>query len=165
MRLFREKLDMLLGESDMIRKYGVRVRVLGDLNLLPEHVRSKVNEVMAMTEGYSKCTLNICCPYTSTHELTQAYEKYLRERDLSQSDTELLHQFERHLFTADNPPLDLLIRTSGETRLSDFMCWQVSQSNAMVVFSPVLWPDFSVWNFVHILNRYCFATKTPKIIQ
>ncbi|KAK9867160.1 hypothetical protein WJX84_004382 [Apatococcus fuscideae] len=154
MLLAEHKLTELMQESALIQRYGVRVRVLGELSLLPESVHHVAHRIMAATASHTACTLNICFSYTSSQEMARAVaetRKDLQQHPLSTSqEVELL--LESHLDTQGMPPVGLLIRTSGERRLSDFLLWQ--SCFAQLVFLNVLWPDFSFWCFLKALLDY-----------
>jgi ditrans,polycis-polyprenyl diphosphate synthase len=141
--------------SDFIFKNDVSVRVLGEISLLPEDVRKSAIDVMRATASHKSAVLNICFPYTSIHEIASTTKLVLQGVEagsLVRSDiTDEL--FSRVIYTEECPPVDLLIRTSGEVRLSDFMLWQ-SAENCQIHFLKCLWPDFSFWDMVPILITY-----------
>ncbi|NP_001079475.1 uncharacterized protein LOC379162 isoform X1 [Xenopus laevis] len=154
LELARQKFTRLLEEKDKLEKHGVRIRVLGDLTLLPLDIQKLIAQAVLETRAYSKCFLNVCFAYTSRHEITNAIreaawgvqEGLLDPRDVTES---LLDQC---LYTAKSPEPDLLIRTSGEVRLSDFLLWQTSYS--CLVFQSVLWPEYTFWNLCEAILRY-----------
>jgi ditrans,polycis-polyprenyl diphosphate synthase len=120
--------------------------VVGDLSLAPLDVQEAARKAMDMTRKHDKSILNICFPYTSRNEIAQAAEF------VKLNDDEFT--LEHHLFTATCPRLDMLVRTSGEVRLSDYLLWQTSstpEEACSVNFIDVLWPDFTFWNFVPLL--------------
>ncbi|KAK9825747.1 hypothetical protein WJX74_003947 [Apatococcus lobatus] len=144
----------LTQESSLIQKYGVRVRVLGELSLLPAAVQQAAHRITAATARHTTCTLNICFSYTSSQEMARAVQRTrleLQQRP-DASDCEVEHLLESHLDTQGVPPVELLIRTSGEHRLSNFLLWQ--SAFAQLVFLDVLWPDFSFWSFLCALLDY-----------
>ncbi|EFJ23785.1 hypothetical protein SELMODRAFT_102749 [Selaginella moellendorffii] len=169
MELMREKLDLLVSNEGLATAKGIRVCVLGDLTLLPEDVRASANRAMAATKHNSITVLNICVAYTSTQEIVNATREAVKEAlGLSSSkvlDSYFLSSFlftldsqitkesiERHLYTAGSPWPDVLIRTSGETRLSNFMLWQACHSH--LAFCNVLWPNFSFRHLFWIIFQY-----------
>ncbi|KAE8623885.1 hypothetical protein XENTR_v10005767 [Xenopus tropicalis] len=129
MELARQKFARLLEEKDKLKKHGVCIRVLGDMTLLPLDIQKLIAQAVLETKDYSTCFLNVCFAYTSRHEISNAIreaawgvqEGLLDPRDVSES---LLDQC---LYTAKSLEPDLLIRTSGEVRLSDFLLWQASK--------------------------------------
>ncbi|XP_066429171.1 dehydrodolichyl diphosphate synthase complex subunit DHDDS isoform X2 [Eleutherodactylus coqui] len=128
MELARQKFTRLLEEKDKLEKHEVCIRVIGDLSLLPLDIQKLIAQAVLETKAYSKCFLNVCFAYTSRHEMSNAVremawgvqEGLIEPRDVSES---LLDQC---LYTSNSPDPDLLIRTSGEVRLSDFLLWQAS---------------------------------------
>jgi ditrans,polycis-polyprenyl diphosphate synthase len=116
--------------SHRIHEMGIRIRVLGNLDLLPPHVKKAAIHCMQSTRYNTRGTLNICCPYTSRHEIVSTIELLadaLENKRLEQDDVDM-ELFEKCLFTEDDPFPDVLIRTSGESRLSDFLLWQVRKT-------------------------------------
>ena len=107
----------------------MRVRVLGNLSYLPADLRETVTEVERVTEANTESLLNIALSYTAREEITQAVRELVvslaEDRVTEHEVTEA--RLERLLYTSDSPAVELLIRTSGETRLSDFMLWQASK--------------------------------------
>eukprot|EP00039_Didymoeca_costata_P013856 m.217313 g.217313 ORF g.217313 m.217313 type:complete len:370 (+) comp15885_c0_seq3:190-1299(+) len=154
MELSKEKFQQLLRKNDLIQKHGICVRVLGNISLLPLDLQKIIAKMTLVSRDNTKAVLNVAMPYTSRHEISQAVSdvsKGIHDGLLHSSDIneELL---ERCLYTGEDPYPDLLVRTSGEVRLSDFLLWQGGYS--CLVFEDVLWPEFSFWNFVWCLLKY-----------
>jgi len=148
LNLARDKFVKLLEEADKLNEAGVRVRILGNLSYLPADLRETVREVERVTEANSESLLNIALSYTAREEITHAARELavrLAGGEVSEQEVDEA-MLERQLYTGDSPAPDLLIRTSGETRLSDFMLWQASK--CITYFSPVLWPEFSLWQLL-----------------
>ncbi|XP_030378180.1 dehydrodolichyl diphosphate synthase complex subunit DHDDS [Scaptodrosophila lebanonensis] len=153
--LAREKFSKLLEESDRLNEHGIRIRVIGSIELLPQDLQKLIATAMLRTERNDKLFLNIAFSYTSRDEITQAVETVLNhERHLEEigdNEDRLLSQdinerlLEECLYTRHSSPPDLVFRTSGETRLSDFLMWQLSSS--VLYFTNVLWPQITIWNF------------------
>ncbi|KAM4796383.1 dehydrodolichyl diphosphate synthase complex subunit DHDDS [Rhinophrynus dorsalis] len=154
MDLARQKFTRLLEEKDKLKKHGVCIRVLGDLTLLSLDIQKLIAQAVLETRTYSTCFLNVCFAYTSRHEISNAVreaawgvqEGLLDPSDVSES------LLDHCLYTANSPDPDLLIRTSGEVRLSDFLLWQTSHS--CLVFQSVLWPEYTFWNLCEAVLRY-----------
>ncbi|XP_072890632.1 dehydrodolichyl diphosphate synthase complex subunit DHDDS [Hemitrygon akajei] len=168
MELARQKFTRLLEEQENLKKYGVHIRVLGNLTLLPVDIQELIAQAVLATQSYNKCFLNVCFAYTSRHEITSAVremalgveEGLLRPSDLSEA---LLGKC---LYSSSSPDPDLLIRTSGEVRLSDFLLWQTSHS--CLVFQPVLWPEYTFWNLCQAILQYQVnypALQKAKLLQ
>ncbi|XP_021118776.1 dehydrodolichyl diphosphate synthase complex subunit DHDDS isoform X2 [Heterocephalus glaber] len=152
--LAREKFSYLMKEQEKLQKYGVCVRVLGDLHLLPLDLQELIAQAVQATKNYNKCFLNVCFAYTSRHEITSAVKEMawgVEQGLLDPSDvSECL--LDKCLYTHHSPHPDILIRTSGEVRLSDFLLWQTSHS--CLVFQPVLWPEYTFWNLCEAILQY-----------
>ncbi|XP_037737528.2 dehydrodolichyl diphosphate synthase complex subunit DHDDS isoform X3 [Chelonia mydas] len=126
MELARQKFSRLLEEQENLKKHGVCIRVLGDLPLLPLDIQELIAQAVLATRNYNKCFLNVCFAYTSRHEISNAVREMawgveqglLEPSDVSES------LLDKCLYTNNSPNPDLLIRTSGEVRLSDFLLWQ-----------------------------------------
>lgn len=146
MSLAQEKFEYMLSHSDLLRRNQVAIRVWGDVTLLPVTLQALIARVEAETRCNSGPTLNVCFPYTSTHEVVHA-ARQLHGKHVD------LHALEMQLFSRGDHP-DLLIRTSGEARLSDFLCWQTGRSHFLVY--KCLWPEFSLLHFVAAILMFRF---------
>lgn len=154
MELAHQKFTRLIQEKDLIEKHGVSIRVLGNLSLLPHSIQKLIGEAVNISKHNDRAILNVCFSYTSRDEICTAMKELAEGVDrgeLKPSDVseELL---EKCLYTHKSPDPDLLIRTSGEVRLSDFLLWQSSFS--VLSFMKVLWPDFSVWHLYGAVLQY-----------
>ncbi|CAA6654802.1 unnamed protein product [Spirodela intermedia] len=158
MNLMLEKLENLLEEESLVTKYRVRVNFWGNLRMLSEPVRLAIEKAMAATSANTGPVLSVCVAYTSTAEITHAVEESCRERlkavqeGRSSVATLSVKDVERSLYTAGCPDPDVVIRTSGETRLSNFLLWQTSITHLQ---NPsVLWPGFSIRHLVWSILEY-----------
>ncbi|KIV83150.1 di-trans,poly-cis-decaprenylcistransferase [Exophiala sideris] len=256
MDMAKIKLKQLVQHGDLLDRYGARIRILGQRELIKPDVLEAVDKAVAMTAHNTKCVLNVCFPYTSREEITSAVREtvqdfsrpipdtnkerpspfrqdritntirsqqqqqqhytnstYLQapEKGLqspSSSTTSLSSSFSEHdhdvssvststtlqhdditssglttpdrkkqppqqypspelitpetltsrMYTASDPPIDLLIRTSGVSRLSDFMLWQCHQDTP-IVFLDVLWPEFDLWSFLPVLWEWQWRVR------
>ena len=135
--------EYIAREAEELREQGVTVRMLGDLERLSPSARSAVDAIQSATAGGNRLALNICISYGSRAELVRAARR-LAERVAAgeitpaQVDEAALAA---ELYTAAWPDPDLLIRTSGEMRISNFLLWQVAYAEFHV--TPVLWPAFT----------------------
>ncbi|RVW24564.1 Dehydrodolichyl diphosphate synthase 6 [Vitis vinifera] len=120
MDLMQEKIEQLINEESILNHFGVRVHFIGNLKLLSAPVRLAAERAMLVTACNSKAVLSICVAYTSTNEIMHAVEESCGEAQ----DLINLTDIEKHLYMAVAPDPDILIRTSGETRLSNFLLWQ-----------------------------------------
>lgn len=240
MDMAKVKLAQLLQHGDLLDRYGVRIRVLGQRELIKPDLLADIERATESTSRNGDAILNVCFPYTSHDEITTAvrntvidYTKPLpvqqrpfseshikhtirsrhlsvaaeriRERskspssrgesdiedssssstvlnpdspptdltslskELDDSEEELLSKYpdpesitpeilNDHMYTAGLPPLDLLVRTSGVERLSDFMLWQCHE-NTDIVFLKCLWPEFDLWQFLPVLVEWQWKQK------
>ncbi|XP_067675918.1 dehydrodolichyl diphosphate synthase complex subunit DHDDS-like [Haliotis asinina] len=154
MELARKKFARLLEEKELIEKHGVCIRVLGNLRLLPTDVQKTIAEAVELTKHNNRAILNVCFAYTARDDMCTAMREMvegvskglLKHSDISE---DLLGKC---LYTSQSRHLDLLIRTSGEVRLSDFLLWESSYS--CLAFVKVLWPEFSIWHLYGAVLHY-----------
>jgi len=230
MEMAKVKLTQVSQHGDLMDRYGAKIRILGNRDLLKPDVMEAIDRAATMTSGNNDAVLNMCFPYTSRDEITTAIKstvedfskplspqpkpfsqtritQTIRSRHLSsstsssslrassptpsmKSDAEdsissstTLHPdsppygkdgqgtviypdpetitsdtISQHMFTAEDPPLDLLVRTSGVKRLSDFMLWQCHQ-NTELVFLDCFWPEFNLWKFLPVLVEWQWRRK------
>jgi undecaprenyl diphosphate synthase len=140
MRLLEE---YIARELENLRERGVSVRILGDIDRLAPGARRAVDRVVKETAGGQRLALNLCISYSSRAEITRAARLLAEEvvagrLDPSDIDEDALG---RRLYSAPWPDPDLLIRTSGEMRVSNFLLWQLAYAELYI--TPVLWPDFT----------------------
>ncbi|KAL8765824.1 MAG: hypothetical protein Q9209_007228 [Squamulea sp. 1 TL-2023] len=243
MDMAKVKLAQLLQHGDLLDRYGVSIRVLGQRELIKPDLLADIERATSMTSRNGDAILNVCFPYTSRDEITTAmrstvtdYSKPLPVQQRTFSEAHIKHTLrsrhltvaaerirERsrspssrgasdvedstsssttlypdsppedpsmsgkgidssddanpdlypdpesitskvlndHMYTAGLPPLELLIRTSGVERLSDFMLWQ-SHENTEIVFLKCLWPEFDLWQFLPVLVEWQWRRKKEK---
>uniref|UniRef100_A0A1B6KAW1 Alkyl transferase n=1 Tax=Graphocephala atropunctata TaxID=36148 RepID=A0A1B6KAW1_9HEMI len=154
LELARQKFQRLLEEKQKIMENGVRVRVIGNISLLPLDLAKLIAEVELLTKDNNKAILNVAFAYTARDEITEAFKRIVGAQQLSDLDNSdvNVHLLSQSLYTRDSPYPDLYIRTSGEKRLSDFLLYQSSYS--YLHFSNVLWPDFTVWHLLAAVFHY-----------
>jgi undecaprenyl diphosphate synthase len=121
-------------ELDSLHKEGIRLRILGDHHAFESDVARMVDRAVLRTAGNSRMTLAIALNYGARAEIVRAAQRAAAAGDIDEA------AIEAALDTGDLPPLDLLIRTSGEHRLSNFLLWQAAY--AELLFVDTLWPDF-----------------------
>jgi undecaprenyl diphosphate synthase len=135
--------DFIAAELPTLRANRIRLRAIGRLHELPAPVLDQLRRVMEETASYSRMTLTLALSYGARQELVDATRRIARlvaEGRLAPEQIDEA-QVSRHLYAPDLPDPDLLIRTSGEHRLSNFLLWQVAYAEFHVI--PVLWPDFT----------------------
>ncbi|KAK2937360.1 Decaprenyl diphosphate synthase-like [Fusarium oxysporum f. sp. vasinfectum] len=214
MELAKIKLEQLTKYGHILDRYGARVRVLGQREMIRSDVLEVVDKAVARTKHNNKAVLNICFPYTSRAEITSAKilsrqldgreglptipdvlpeevepldgddakkdsdgdsssptlqpdspPPRLRARNSAASlsglpnpETITAETLDKHMYTANDPPLDIFVRTSGVERLSDFMLWQCHQ-DTQIFFVDTLWPDFDLKDFIWILLEWQWRQK------
>ena len=144
----------LLQEAEEIFSKGIRIRAIGDLEALPEDVRNQLYNIMELTKNNTKGNLTLALSYGSQKEILNAVKelcKKVKNGDINENNIDE-HLFEQHLYTKEIPPVDLLIRTSGEVRVSNFLLWQIAY--AEMQFIDVLWPDFTKETFFQCILDY-----------
>mmetsp|Transcript_45111 Transcript_45111/g.116674 ORF Transcript_45111/g.116674 Transcript_45111/m.116674 type:complete len:374 (-) Transcript_45111:112-1233(-) len=166
MELAAEKFEEMLFRGDVVQKHDVRVRVLGAVHMLPEKLQVRLARAVSETKHRSTVTLNICFPYTSTEEIGRAkklYEEYASNCATKPSDIEAASMVDKLLYTREDSRVDLLLRTSGEVRFSDFMTWQCGF--AQLQFVEALWPDFGFVEMMKSLYRYNRFVKSGSRLE
>ena len=164
MDLAKVRLREVVRQGDLCEKYGVRIKILGNVSLFPDDVRELIRETEEVTEKNDRATLNICFLYTSRDEIAHGIRSTVEDYNEAEAPVFDEKVIEEHLYTSESPPLDILIRTSGTFRLSDFLLWQCVSSSCSVVFVDTLWPEFGPWSMVKILldwsfNRYWHGAR------
>jgi undecaprenyl diphosphate synthase len=156
MRLLERFLQEKLQE---LNDAGVRLQAIGRLNELPEICQRKLSEAITSTSANSRLTLILALSYSGRTEMVDAMRSIARDARagrLAEEDiTETL--FSKRLYTANFPDPDLLIRTSGEVRLSNFLLWQLSYTEIHVTSK--LWPDFRKEDFLNALHDFSQRTR------
>ena len=141
-------------ERSEMMENGIRLNVLGQVSRLPADVREAISRVRADTGSNRDMTLNLALSYGGRSELVEAARSIATAAAAGQIDPEAVDEatIESRLYTRGMPDPDLLIRTSGEMRISNFLLWQVAYSEIFV--TDTLWPDFGRDDFVQILRDY-----------
>lgn len=141
-------------EADALHEKGVRVRVLGEIERLTAPAAAAVSRVLCQTANNTTLHLNLFISYGSRAELARAARCIAQEVAAGRLAIEAVNEdaFESWLYTAGVPDPDLLIRTSGEMRISNFMLWQLAYTELYV--SPVLWPDFRRVQFYEAILEF-----------
>lgn len=135
--------DYVAKETSSLRKNGVRTRVLGDRSSLSGAALEAVETVEQATKDESRLQLGLCISYSGREELTRAARMIAADVEAGRLDIENIDEqaVSSRLYTAALPDPDLLIRTSGEQRISNFLLWQIAYTELYV--TSVLWPDFT----------------------
>jgi len=151
MDLLSEFLDQYREDFD---KHEIRLNVIGDLSKIPAIVRRKIREVVKHTRNYNRGVLTLALSYGARNEIVTAAQQIAGDVVAGAIKSESIDEdlFAKYLYTADMPDPDLLIRTSGELRLSNFLLWQVSYTELW--FTSTLWPDFGKEDIQEAINSY-----------
>jgi undecaprenyl diphosphate synthase len=141
-------------ETATLQKNNIRLNAIGDLNQLPSSTRKSLEKAIAETAGNSRMTLTLALSYSSRWEITEAVKSILTEYKnnpfpIDSVNDQFISQF---LETASMPDPDLLIRTSGEFRISNFLLWQLAYSE--LYFSSKLWPEFGEEDLLEAILDY-----------
>ncbi|KAK9351978.1 putative undecaprenyl diphosphate synthase-domain-containing protein [Lipomyces doorenjongii] len=155
MEIARTKLLQIIHHGDLADRFGISIRVLGQRSMIPPDVLAAIDKSTEMTKRNTTAILNICFPYTSRDDIATSMREIVTKSEKHELEPETIDErlLEQHMFTKDCPPLDILVRTSGVERLSDFMLWQ-SHQNCTVEFVNCLWPEFEPWRFGSILLKW-----------
>jgi undecaprenyl diphosphate synthase len=144
----------LKAEVSELNKYNVRLEVIGQVYRLPEFVQEQLKKTMAALAKNNGLTLVLALSYGGRTEIIEATRAIAEKVRQGQLDVEEINDqvFSQHLYTKLLPDPDLLIRTSGEMRVSNFLLWQISY--AELVVTPTLWPDFRRGQLFEALEEY-----------
>ena len=131
-------------EIKNIIKQGIRINILGDLNALTADVRSTLRKTINLTKKNKKLIVNLAINYGSKNEIINAVKKNKKKTNIE--------NIENHLYTKNIPNPDILIRTGGYKRLSNFMLWQLAYTE--LFFLNKLWPDFNSNDLIKIIKSF-----------
>ena len=131
-------------EIQSVISQGIKINILGDLNKLSKELRSVLKRTEKLTKKNKKITVNLAINYGSRQEIFYAFRKLKKKVNLK--------NFEKNLYTKNMPNPDILIRTGGKKRLSNFMLWQLAYSE--LFFLEKLWPDFNFKDYKNIIQKY-----------
>lgn len=142
-----------------LHKNNVRVKIIGSRERVPEDVLSLIDEAVALTANNTAQTLVVAFNYGGRDEIVEAVQKIAADVKTGNIEPETISSdiISNALYTADIPDPDLLIRTSGEVRISNFLLWQIAYSE--MIFVEKLWPDFNKDDFGKALEVYQNRTR------
>ncbi|UOE40810.1 isoprenyl transferase [Chryseobacterium suipulveris] len=146
--------ETLLLEAEEIFTKGLRMHVIGEIEKLPPLVRDQMLNLVDITKNNKRGNLVLALSYGSQREILNAVKKISEEVKNGKLEVEEIDEkiFENHLYTKDIPAVDLLIRTSGEVRISNFLLWQIAY--AELQFLDIMWPDFGKEDFFKCIYDY-----------
>jgi len=158
----KKEVDYLMGlliefikkELDYLNENNVKVKLLGNIEDLPEDTKNEVKRSIELTKKNTKLTLNIALSYGSRIEIIGAVKKIVADCENNKIDIDEINEesFKKYLYTYDIPDPDLLIRTSGEIRLSNFLLYQLAYTE--FYFTDVMWPEFNKEEFLKAIYSY-----------
>lgn len=141
---------MVTDDIKVFHEHQIKIRVLGTRDNLSSKVIESIEKAERDTAGYAKGTVAFCFNYGGQQELVDAYKKLIQSGvSADQVTPELI---EKNLYAPDIPPIDIIVRTSGEHRLSNFMLWRAAYSE--LLFVDTLWPDMTKQDMSAILKTY-----------
>ena len=153
MRMFVKNFKTL-GDDERVHKHRIRVRVLGQKDMLPEDVQDAIAYAEEKTKDYVEYSFNVAVGYGGREEIVHAIKKLaeaVKAGDLKVDDI-TQRTVSDYLYTSDLPDPDLILRTSGEERISNFLLWQLAYSE--LYFSDVYWPGFRKIDFLRAVRSY-----------
>lgn len=152
--LMKLLIKYLQKESESLHKNGVKINIIGDTEELPEVVKSEVNKAIEKTKDNDALTLNLALNYGSRQEIVSAFKVMQKDLECGLLKIDDLNEdnLKNYLYTKDQPDPDLLIRTSGEKRISNFLLYQIAYSE--LEFTEVLWPNFKKKDFYEAIIKF-----------
>ena len=133
-----------LKEINNIQKQGIKLNILGEIDKLSPEIKNVLRKSISTTSKNKNITVNLAINYGSKNEILNAMNKMKKKLTIK--------NFEKNLYTSSMPDPDILIRTGGQKRLSNFMLWQLAYSE--LFFIEKLWPDFKSSDLRHIIEKY-----------
>ena len=131
-------------EINNVVNQGIKINIIGELNKLPKNIRNNLMQSVSLTKSNKKIMVNLAINYGSRNEIINSFKK------IKKKITE--KEFEKNLYFQDMPDPDILIRTGGHQRLSNFMLWQLAYTE--LFFLNKLWPDFKLNDLLKVIRKY-----------
>ncbi|MBF6609508.1 MAG: isoprenyl transferase [Flavobacterium sp.] len=152
--LMKLLMNSLKSELDSLQKNNIRLNTIGNIDMLPKSAQKKLKQAIEATKNNDRMVLTVALSYGSREEIIHAFNSILDKVknniiSISAVDESIINQ---HLYTRNLPDVDLLIRTSGEHRISNFLLWQIAY--AELYFTDVLWPDFKEEDLIRAIVSY-----------
>jgi tritrans,polycis-undecaprenyl-diphosphate synthase [geranylgeranyl-diphosphate specific] len=153
MKLFEQDFKRV-GDDERVHKHKIRVRVIGQTKLLPKKVREAIKYAETRTKNYNKYLFNIAVAYGGREEIIHAIKEVARDVKNGKLNINEINEklFAARLYTKNIPDPDLILRTSGEERISNFLLWQLAYSE--LYFTDVYWPGFRKIDFLRAVRSY-----------
>lgn len=158
--LMEDKLDALM-EDDRVHEHGIRIRGVGDVDRLPDRVQEALRDAERETKDYSDYVLNLAVGYGGRNELLHATHRIMeRVEDGDIDPTEIdSHVVSRHLYTDAEHDIDLIIRSGGDERISNFLPWQAKGNESAVYFCAPYWPEFRRIDFLRAIRTFGYRKE------
>lgn len=151
--LMKLLVEMVKREIANLLDRNVKVVILGDISMLPVDARNSIESAVAETATNTGLTLQLALSYGGRAEIINAAKRYAKECIADGSIKDLTEEvFESYLYTKNAPSPDLIIRTGGDQRISNFLLWQSAYSE--LYFTDTLWPDFAEKEFLHAIDEF-----------
>lgn len=153
MNMCKKELDKAAEDSN-IHKNRVKIRIIGHLNSLPEEIQESAEHIMKRTKNYDNYSFNVALAYGGREEIIQAIKKIALDVKKGSIDIDDIHEkkVSSYLYTNGIPDPDIILRTSGEERISNFLLWQIAYSE--LYFSDVYWPALQKRDFLKAIKTY-----------
>ncbi|MGC9401011.1 isoprenyl transferase [Vibrio genomosp. F10] len=147
-------ITVLSTEIKKLHKNNLRLRIIGDKSRFSERLQKKISQAEEKTADNTGMVINIAANYGGQWDITQAMKKLAKEVEQGKLSSDLINEdlISSHLTMSDIPDVDLLIRTGGECRISNFMLWQLAY--AELYFTPIYWPEFSEDNLIEAVTWF-----------
>ena len=140
----------IINETKTLMNNNIKLMAIGDINKIPKTAKNKLDSVIEKTKNNSKMSLILAISYSGRWEILNAVQKIIKNNiDVNEINE---HLFEQYLDTKNVPDPELVIRTSGEHRISNFLLWQIAYSE--LYFTNVMWPDFRKKDFINAIIEY-----------
>lgn len=154
-----ETIFVKFADDERIHSDEVRLRMIGDREIVPENVLAAVDYAEQRTSGYSKFHMNVAVAYGGRQEITMAVREIAAKVKNGEMDIDDIDEtsISDNLYTYDLPDPDLVLRTSGEMRMSNFLLWQMAYSE--IYFTDVYWPGFRYIDFLRAIRSYQQRTR------
>ncbi len=148
-----------LADDERVHENKVKVSLIGNMESLPDSVIEAKNYAYEKTKGYSDYTLNMAVAYGGRQEIIAAVREIARKTKTGEIELEDIDEsmFSNHMYLSDMPDPDLVLRTSGEIRISNFLLWQIAYSE--LYFTDVYWPGFRYIDFLRAIRSYQQRTR------
>ncbi len=146
--------NAIRNETQKLHKNGIRLHAIGNIETLPEKCLKELKEAIDLTKNNDKLNLIVALSYSARWEIVNAVKRIVKDFEKGKKQVDSINEafFSQYLNTSNFPDPDLLIRTSGELRISNFLLWQIAYSE--LYFTPVLWPDFNKEHFFQAIIDY-----------